>query len=387
MLQLCPSRAAIRTRTRLATRGVEELPVPEALRVPVAEARPAAEAAADSPRPAVPVKRVVRARTRAVPVKPAARARTRAAPAKRVVRAGTRAVPVKPAARGAEPGLRELVARAPGGVGIGLRRELHDAVLASSRCIDWLEIIPENYAGQGGWRSRLLDAVRGRWPILAHGIGLSVGGPDPLDPSYLRAMKELLERIEAPFFSDHVCFATAGGQYFHDLLPLPFSEEAVRWTARRAREASERLERPLVLENITYYALMPGGSLSEGEFVSAVLEEANAGLLLDLNNAYVNAINHGRAPRDVVNELPLERSVQIHLAGHVREGELLIDNHGSAVIPEVWELYREVIARIGPVPTLIEWDNDIPSLDRVLDEADYARSVAASASLVHEACA
>jgi uncharacterized protein len=266
------------------------------------------------------------------------------------------------------------------GVGIGLRRELHDAVLATSRRIDWLEIIPENFAGLGGWRARVLERVSDRWPLLAHGIGLSVGGPDPLDASYLAAMKELLDRIDAPFFSDHLCFATAGGEYFHDLLPLPFNDEAVRWAAKRAREAAERLERPLVLENITYYAVMPGGTLTEGEFVRAVLEEADAGLLLDLNNVYVNARNHGCAPHDVLHELPIERTVQIHLAGHVREGDLLIDNHGSAVVPEVWELYREVIARIGPVPTLIEWDTDIPSLDRVLDEADFARAVASVAT-------
>jgi uncharacterized protein len=263
------------------------------------------------------------------------------------------------------------------GVGIGLRRELYDALWKTNRRLDWLELIPENFIVHGGWRRQVLEKAAERWPLIAHGVALNVGGPDPLDAAYLRSLKTLLDWLDPPFFSDHLCYQHIGGVYFHDLLPLPFTEEAVRWVAGRAREVSDRLERPLVLENITYYAEMPGGTLTEGEFVSAVLEEADAGLLLDVNNAYLNGRNHGRDPWQVLRALPLERTTQIHLAGHVqdRECDVLLDDHGSAVTDEVWALYTKVTQRIGAVPTLIEWDNNIPPLDRVLEEADRARAI------------
>ena len=267
------------------------------------------------------------------------------------------------------------------GVGIGLRHDFVEDLLATSRTVDWLEIAPENYLDLGGWRASELSRCLERWPIITHGIALSVGGPDPLNADYLTQLRALTARTAAPFFTDHACFARAGGHYFHDLLPVPFTEEAARWLGRRAREAAERVERPILLENITYYAEMPGSRLNEGEFLRAVLEDGGAGLLLDLNNVYVNAVNHGRSPREVLWELPVERTAQIHLAGHIREGEILLDNHGAAVCDEVWQLYRDVIKRIGPVPTLIEWDTDIPPLDRVLDEADRARALLEEASL------
>ncbi len=261
------------------------------------------------------------------------------------------------------------------GVGIGLRRPLYDSLVATERKLDFLELIPENFVSIGGWRRRMLNGVRGRWPLLVHGVSLSIGGPDPLNLEYISGLKALLDEIDAPFYTDHLCYASAHGIQFHDLLPLPFTDEAVHWVAGRTRELANRIERPVLLENISYYAEMPGSALSEGEFVRGVLEEADAGLLLDVNNVYVNARNHGRDPRQALLDLPLERTRQIHLAGHQVEGDILLDDHGSAVIEPVWELFRLAVERTGAVPTLIEWDNNIPPLDRVIDEADSARKI------------
>ncbi|MEM7151350.1 MAG: DUF692 domain-containing protein [Myxococcota bacterium] len=261
------------------------------------------------------------------------------------------------------------------GVGIGLRREHFAAIGGCDRALDWLEIIPENYVGRGGLVRRNLAQCRERWPVVAHGVSLSLGGPDPLDLEYVAGLKQLLDELEAPFYTDHLCYATIGGRNFYDLLPLPFSEEAVVHCAGRIRELADRLERPVGVENISYYAEMPGGSLSEGEFVSAVVTEAGCGLLLDVNNVYVNARNHDEDPVAALESLPLDAALQVHLAGHIEEGGRLLDNHGAPVLDEVWSLYRHALSKTGPVPTLIEWDTDIPPLDRVLDEADRAREL------------
>jgi uncharacterized protein len=267
-------------------------------------------------------------------------------------------------------------AHAVRGIGIGLRRDFHDELLQSPRggAVDWLEIVAENFMGMGGRPARVLAAARERWPIVAHGVALSVGGPDPLDP-YLAAVKPLLDSLAVPFFTDHLCYASLGGFQSFDLLPLPFHEAAVEHVAERARQAQNRLERPLLLENITYYAAMPGSDRSEATFLHEVLAEANCGLLLDLTNVYVNALNHGHDPRAQLELLPLSRVGQIHLAGPSRDGDLWLDTHSTKVPAPVWELYRETLARTGPVPTLIEWDQSIPSLDAVLDEAERARQI------------
>lgn len=263
----------------------------------------------------------------------------------------------------------------PTGVGIGLRREHFAAIEQCSRRIDWLEIIPENYVGHGGHVRRHLSWCRERWPVIAHGVSLSLGGPDPLDAGYVDGLRGLLDELQAPFYTDHLCYATIGGVNFYDLLPLPFTEEAVRHTAARIRELADRLERPVAVENISYYAVMPGAAMSEGQFVTAVVEEAGCGLLLDVNNVYVNARNHRQDPVASLEALPLHRTVQIHIAGHVEEGGRLIDTHGRPLVDPVWALYEHALAQVGPVPTLLEWDTDIPALDRVLDEADRARAI------------
>ncbi|QRK05117.1 DUF692 domain-containing protein [Archangium violaceum] len=265
----------------------------------------------------------------------------------------------------------------PLGAGVGLRREFYAQLPETSRALDWVEIIPENFLTLGGRPQRVLDACTERWPVLPHGVALNIGGPEPLDEDYLSRLKALVERVDAPFFSDHLCYTRLGGAYLYDLLPLPFSEEAVEHVVSRVREVKERVGRPFLLENPSYYARMPGGTLDEATFLRHVVEQADCGLLLDVNNVYVNALNHGYDPRAFVDALPLERVVQIHLAGHERLPEVILDTHGAAVCDDVWSLYRYVLERTGPVSTLIEWDQDIPSLDAVLDEADRARAVLA----------
>ncbi|NVB37288.1 DUF692 domain-containing protein [Pseudenhygromyxa sp. WMMC2535] len=269
----------------------------------------------------------------------------------------------------------------PQGVGIGLRRRHFDELPACARALDFLELIPENFVGaghiRGGADGRVLRACTERWPMLAHGVSMSLAGPDPLDHGYLRALKGLLDQIGAPFYTDHLCFVSVGGRSSYDLIPPPFCEAAVLHTARRLRELADALERPVAVENISYYAQMPGSTMAHGEFVRAVVEEADCLLLLDVNNVFVNARNHDQDPREVLWSLPTERACQIHLAGHVQEGPRLIDHHGAAVCDEVWALYREALARLGPIPTLIEWDTHVPALDRVLDEADRAREIMA----------
>jgi uncharacterized protein (UPF0276 family) len=260
------------------------------------------------------------------------------------------------------------------GVGIGLRRAFHEALFETTRRVDWIEIVAENFMGLGRRPARVLERCLERWPVVSHGVALSVGGPDAMDP-YLHALRPLLDRLGAPFFSDHLCYASVGGQQSFDLLPLPFHEEAIEHVARRAREVQERMGRPLLLENITYYAVMPGGDLPEPDFVRAVVERADVSLLLDLNNLFLNAKNHGGDPFDALDRLPIARVRQVHLAGFTPEDDLLLDTHSRPVCEPVWALYREVVRRIGPVPTLIEWDQSIPSLDAVLDEADRARSI------------
>jgi hypothetical protein len=262
----------------------------------------------------------------------------------------------------------------PLGAGIGLRRGFYETLPRIERPLDWLEIIPENFLSLGGRARQTLEACAERWPVLPHGVGLNIGGPDPLDEGYVTGLAALVEEVDAPFFSDHLCYSRLAGVYLHDLLPLPFNEEAVEHVVPRVREVMARVGRPFLLENPSYYARMPGGTLEEATFLRHVVEQADCGLLLDVNNVFVNAQNHAYDPRAFIDALPLERVVQIHLAGHTRYPEVIIDTHGGPVCDDVWSLYRYVLERTGPVSTLIEWDQSIPSLEAVLDQADQARA-------------
>ena len=270
----------------------------------------------------------------------------------------------------------------PTGIGLGLRKPFARALLesASADLPDWLEVTPENWVFFGGGARRTLDACIERWPMAAHGVSLDVGGPSPLDQTYLGAVARLQEKLQAPWWSDHLCYSSLDGAPLHDLLPLPFSLEAVEHAAKRAREIARRVPGELVLENATFYAHMPGSTMSERDFLCAVLEQGDCGLLLDVNNVYVNAQNHGGDAKAFIDSLPMERVRQLHVAGHTRAGGTLIDTHIGPVIEPVWELYRHALRRAGRlVPTLIEWDNEIPALDLVLAELRAARGHAQAA--------
>ncbi|MCS6914545.1 MAG: DUF692 domain-containing protein [Myxococcales bacterium] len=266
------------------------------------------------------------------------------------------------------------------GIGLGLRRPFAEELLHTERRVDFLEITPENWVTYGGRRRQLLERCLERWPTVAHSVSLSVGGPDPLDERFLSALRDLSARMDAPFFSDHVCYSTALGAHLHDLLPLPFTEEAVAHVAARAQQAQEAVGRPLVLENATFYAHMPGGEMDEADFLCAVLEQSGCSLLLDVNNVYVNSLNHGFAPRAFIDRMPLDRVSYLHVAGHTRQADVVIDTHIGPVVDDVWALYRYTLRRAGRlIPTLVEWDQEIPALEVVLEEVERARTEAARA--------
>ena len=261
-------------------------------------------------------------------------------------------------------------------MGIGLRRAFYGELLASDRQVDWLEVLSENVMSRGGQVRWFLDQHRARRPLIPHGVNLNIGGPDALDLEYLAELRGLVELLDAPFFSDHLCYSRLEGVYLHELLPVPFREDVADHVVARIAEAQDRVGAPFLLENPSYYAVMPGQTIPETELLSRIAEGANCGLLLDVNNVYVNAQNHRFDPREYLRALPLERVGYIHLAGHTQEEEAMIDTHAAPVADPVWELYRWTLEQAGhPVSTLIEWDAKIPAVDVVLDEADKARAI------------
>lgn len=263
---------------------------------------------------------------------------------------------------------------APRGVGIGLRQEHHDAWAQGGHHADWLEIVPENYLRSPRHRG-LLDRLCTRMAVGVHGVSMDVGGYQPLNVDLLRRMKALMDDLGVPLFTEHLCFSVAGARHFHNLLPLPMTEEAVVHVADRVSRIQDALQRPVALENISTYAIMPGSVMTEGEFITRVLERSSAGLLLDVNNVYVNARNHGLDAHALLMSLPLQRTQRIHVAGHRDDGHMVVDDHGSPVAEPVMELLHQALQHTGEVPVLLEWDTRIPSLGRVLEEADRVRAV------------
>jgi uncharacterized protein (UPF0276 family) len=260
------------------------------------------------------------------------------------------------------------------GIGLGLRDELYDELLASDGGVDFLEIVPENWLARG--RAKRLDRCRERWQLVPHSIHLSIGGPDPIDREFLDAIGRFNHRFDAPFFSDHVCYSSVGGIHTEELLPLPFSAEAIEHTVARIREVRALLDVPLVLENPTYYATMPGSELDEATFLTTLLAEGDCGMLLDINNVYVNSVNHGYDPYAFLDRMPMERVRQLHVAGHARDSALdtLVDNHGAATKGDVWKLFEHALRRAGRmIPTVLERDNNIPPFAELLDELELAR--------------
>jgi uncharacterized protein (UPF0276 family) len=259
------------------------------------------------------------------------------------------------------------------GFGVGLRSVHFDHVLSRQPQVDWFEIISENFMDSGGWPRHVLERVAERYPLVMHGVSLSVGSTDPLDFAYLTKLKRLAEAIGARWVSDHLCWTGVQGLNTHDLLPLPLNEETLRHVVGRVRVVQDFLERPLVLENPSSYLSFRGDTLDESEFIAALAEEADCGLLLDVNNVYVSSVNHGFDASEYIESVPPERVVQIHLAGHTDCGTHIVDTHDGQVTDKVWELYRLAHCRTAGVSTLLEWDSKIPAFPDLHAEVLKAR--------------
>jgi len=267
--------------------------------------------------------------------------------------------------------------RALAGVGLGLRWEFLEEVLdGPTHDIAFFEISPENYLGRGGYYPSALERIAERYPIVTHGLTLSLGAVAEPDPSYLGALRAEVTRLNSPWHSDHLCFSSAGERVLHELLPLKFSEENLLRVAERARRVEALLERPFAIENITYYVHPGQPEMSELTFLQRVLQEGRAHLLLDVNNVYVNAHNHGFDPYAFIAALPLDRVLEIHVAGHrTLDCGLLLDTHGQAVADPVLALLEWTLERTGPVPVLLERDNDVPDLAELLREVALLREL------------
>lgn len=246
------------------------------------------------------------------------------------------------------------------GFGVGLRPQHFGYVLAHWPRVDWFEIISENFMDSGGWPRRVLAQVAERYPVVMHGVSLSIGSADPLDFDYLTRLKRLAQEIGARWVSDHLCWTGVWGRNTHDLLPVPLDEATLRHVVARVRTVQDFLERPLVLENPSSYLSFASDTLREWEFIAALAEEADCRLLLDVNNVYVSSVNHGFDPVAYIESLPRARIVQIHLAGHTHCGTHIVDTHDGHVAARVWELYGRACQHTGSISTLVEWDANIP---------------------------
>ena len=265
------------------------------------------------------------------------------------------------------------------GFGLGLRPVHYPDILDAAQRprIDWFEAITENYLVPGGRPPANLDRVRRDWPVVLHGVSLSIGGTDPLDLGYLAQVRSLAQRIDPAWISDHLCWTGVDGANLHDLLPLPYREDVLDHVVDRIRRVQDFLGRRLVLENVSSYAAFRESDLTEWEFVSLIAARADCDLLLDVNNVYVSACNHGFDAHEYIAALPPQRIRQIHLAGHSTDGARLIDTHDAPIVEPVWDLYRHTIERLGAVPTMIERDDHIPALADLIAELDRARRIAA----------
>jgi uncharacterized protein len=265
-----------------------------------------------------------------------------------------------------------------GGVdfGLGLRPEHYEEIADSPGKVSWFEALSENYMVPGGSPLRWLDRIRRDYPMALHGVSLSIGSIDPLDRGYLDDLKALVDRVEPMWVSDHLCFTGLRGQNMHDLLPLPYTEEALRHVAERVRRVQDHLGRRLVLENVSSYVTYAASELSEWEFIAELARRADCEVLLDVNNVYVSAFNHEFDAKTFLRAMPRERVRQFHLAGHTHKGSHIIDTHDEPIVPDVWALYAEAVRLFPGVPTMIERDANIPPYAELLAELDEARRIA-----------
>jgi hypothetical protein len=255
------------------------------------------------------------------------------------------------------------------GVGIGLRIPHYQHIFSEKPTVDWFEIISENYIVDGGRPMQVLDQILDRYKVVQHGVSMYLGSSQGLNREHLKRVKTLARRTNTPWLSDHLCWGSVDGTYSHDLLPMPYTFEAARITAENIRQAQDFIELPVVVENVSSYAEFHDSQMTEWEFLNEVVEAADCGILLDVNNIYVSSQNHDFDPFEYLNSVPAERVAQIHIAGHSRYEKYILDTHDHAVIDPVWQLYARAIQRCGATATLLEWDDKIPSFDEVHAEA------------------
>lgn len=268
----------------------------------------------------------------------------------------------------------------PSRAGIGLRTAHFEALAEARPALSFLEVHSENHFADGGPALAWLERFRADYPVSLHGVGMSLGSADPLDREHLSRLARLAGRIEPAMVSEHLCWSSIGGRHLNELLPLPYSEEALSHVCDRIARVQEELGRRLLVENVSSYVRFASSTIPEGEFIAEVARRTGCGVLLDVNNAWVNAVNHGTDARAFLAAIDPATVGEIHLAGGEATPEGLVDTHGAAVFPEVWALFGETISRLGPVPTLVEWDVDIPALEVLLGEAAKADAILASAT-------
>jgi uncharacterized protein (UPF0276 family) len=261
------------------------------------------------------------------------------------------------------------------GFGLGLRTPHYEAVLSEPHAIDWLEVITENYLVPGGKPIHYLERIRERFPLVMHGVSLSIGSTDPVDFDYLAGVRALAARIEPHWISDHLCWTGIDGRNLHDLLPLPYTEEALAWVVARVGQIQDTLGRQILLENVSSYLAFHESDMSEWEFLREVAQRADCAILLDINNIYVSSVNHGFDALTYLKAMPKDRVRQFHLAGHSDLGGHLIDTHDHPIVEPVWNLYCAAVAHFGAVPTMIERDDNIPALSELVAELQIARDL------------
>lgn len=264
------------------------------------------------------------------------------------------------------------------GFGLGLRTDHYQEILDKKPNVDWFEIITENYLVPGGMPLYFLDKIREYYPMVMHGVSMSLGSCDPIDIEYLNHVKKLAARIEPKWISDHLCWTGVRGKNTHDLLPLPYTEEAIVHVVGRIRQIQDILGRQILIENVSSYLDYNQSIITEWEFLKEISEQSDCLILLDVNNIYVSSINHEFDPLEYIKSIPAERVYQIHLAGHTNMGNYIIDTHDQNIIDPVWNLYRETLCHIGPCSTMIERDDHIPPLSILISELNRAKKIAKS---------
>jgi uncharacterized protein (UPF0276 family) len=262
------------------------------------------------------------------------------------------------------------------GFGLGLRSDYYQQIIDQKPAVDWFEILTENYMVDGGKPLYFLEKIRADYPLVMHGVSMSIGSTDPLDYNYLKQLKALAERVEPRWISDHLCWTGQNQVNLHDLMPLPYTKEAINHVAARIREVQDYLGRQLVIENVSSYVTYREDEMTEWDFIAQITKAADCHLLLDVNNVYVSARNHGFDPMDYINAMPIDAVRQLHLAGHTDYGSYVVDTHDQPVPDPVWKLAAKVFERFGAVPAMIERDDNMPEFSELLAELTYLRNIA-----------